>query len=115
MPVQQSVQLEVVVVLTKGVDQRLGNLEPADEEGELQGEEEGIPEVQLGSLVTQAGLVEVPVGLAGLGHHPLGAKEGGGEVGVDRQGDQLGVDQRHTHPVVAEDPCQPLPDLGNTR
>ena len=44
--VDEPVQLEVIIVLAEGVDQGLGHLEPAHEEGELQREEHRVEQIQ---------------------------------------------------------------------
>ena len=45
MPVDQPVKLKVIVILTKRINECLGNLEPAKEESKLNGEKEGIEEI----------------------------------------------------------------------
>ena len=49
------------------------------------------------------------VSLPTLGNNPLGANERCGEVEVDSNGDELGVDEGHAHPVVGQDQGQALP------
>ena len=44
--VDEVVELEVVVVLPEGIDERLRHFEPPDEEHELEDEEEGRVEVE---------------------------------------------------------------------
>ena len=46
MSVDEVVELEVVVVLPEGIDERLRHFEPPDEEDELQDEEERRVEVE---------------------------------------------------------------------
>ena len=49
MPVDQPIQLEVIVIFPEGVDQGFSHLEPTKEEGELDGEKERVEKVQLRS------------------------------------------------------------------
>ena len=109
MSVNQPIQLKVVVVFSKRVDQGLSNLEPADKESELKGEEERIPgnrlssnwnwslspKVELGPLGPDTGLVELPVGLAGLGHHPLRSDERWSEVHFEKYHNKIGKKEKH--------------------
>ena len=56
MSVDEVVELEVVVVLPEGIDERLRHFEPTDEEDELEDEEERRVEVERlkrGNLVSQ--------------------------------------------------------------
>ena len=47
--------------------------------------------------------VEESVALVVVRLDPLGPEQGGQEVGVHGESDQLGVDQRDRHPVIAQD------------
>ena len=42
--VQQPIQLKVVIVLTKRIDQGFSNFQPTDKEGELKREEDWVPD-----------------------------------------------------------------------
>ena len=126
MPVNQPVQLKVIIIFSKRIDQRLRNLEgsilktmtinspdlePAKEESKLYGEEEWVEEVQLSLGVPESEAHGLLVGLVPGWLDPLGSYEGGPEVRVDGQRDHLGVDQRDRHPVVVDDRRQVLPGL----
>ena len=50
MSVNESVQLEVVIILAKWIDQRLRNFQPANKERKLQGQKERIKQVKSPSL-----------------------------------------------------------------
>ena len=52
MTVNESVQFKVIIIFTKWIDESLSNFEPAEEESELDGEEERIEQIQLGSCLS---------------------------------------------------------------
>ena len=75
-PVYQPVHLEVIIVLSKGIYQDLGHLEPAHVEEELQEGEDGNVEIHLVALEPLAGVQELSAhqrgheeGVHGEGHH----------------------------------------------
>lgn len=78
-PVDEPVDLKVVVVLPKRVDQGLGHLEPAHVEEELQHGEDGDVEIN------------VVLGVLLLRVEELAPHDGGEEEGVHGEADDLGV------------------------
>ena len=76
-PVYQPVHLEVIVILSEGIYQNLGDLEPAHVEEELQEGEDGNVEIHLMTLEPLAGVQE------------LSAHQRGHEEGVHREGHDL--------------------------
>ena len=69
--VNQTVQLEIIVIFSERVYQRLGNLQPAKEERKLDGEEERVEHVQSGPGLRHWDPVGRLVSLLALGVDPL--------------------------------------------
>ena len=100
MPVDEPVELEVLVVVAEGIDQLFGHLEQAHVEEELEDGEDGNVEVDVHGHATgpHEGALLHAVNL-------LPADHGEDEENVGGQGDDLGVHHGDGHPVVA--PQQP--------
>ena len=102
-PVNHVVDLEVLVVVAEGVEQRLRHLDPAHVAEQLYEGEEG--EVEVGRVPVEGRRVrvadvEVREGLGALVLLPrdevLTAEEGGQEVAEDGERGHLGVDQTNS-------------------
>ena len=71
--------------------EQAGHLEPAEEECELDGEEEGVEEVELGAGAAHRQPVRRFVRLGALGVDPLTTDESRDEVGQWFQGQRVGL------------------------
>ena len=103
MTVNQPVQLEIFIIVTKGVDELFGDLEKAHVEEKLKNGENGNVEINFNwhpatwhplSLLVYTESFDL-----------LSANDGEDEEEVGGEGDHLSVHHRYGHPVVA--PQQP--------
>ena len=89
--VNETVKLEIIIILPEGIDESLSDLQPTKEEGELNCEEEWIEHVEPNPGVPHGHVVGHLVSLLIGRIDPLSANKSRGEVEVDGQGDSLSV------------------------